>query len=58
MTDKPLALITGAAQGIGLACAEALIEDGYDVILSDINAEGVAAAGKKHTRKRNRRIYR
>jgi NAD(P)-dependent dehydrogenase (short-subunit alcohol dehydrogenase family) len=47
MTDKPLALITGAAQGIGLACAEALIEDGYDVILSDINAEGVAAAGKK-----------
>ncbi len=47
MTDKPLALITGAAQGIGLACAEALIEDGYDVILSDINSEGVTAAGKK-----------
>lgn len=47
MTDKPLALITGAAQGIGLACAEALIEDGYDVILSDINADGVVAAGKK-----------
>lgn len=47
MTDKPLALITGAAQGIGLACAEALIEDGYAMILSDINAEGVAAAGDK-----------
>ncbi|MFK7869041.1 MAG: SDR family NAD(P)-dependent oxidoreductase [Roseobacter sp.] len=47
MTDKPLALITGAAQGIGLACAEALIEDGYHVILSDINADGVAAAGSK-----------
>ncbi len=46
MTDKPLALITGAAQGIGYACAEALIEEGYDVILSDINAEGVAEAGK------------
>ena len=44
MTDKPIALITGAAQGIGLACAEALIEDGFDVILSDINADGVAAA--------------
>jgi NAD(P)-dependent dehydrogenase (short-subunit alcohol dehydrogenase family) len=47
MTDKPLALITGAAQGIGLACAEALIDDGYDVILSDINSEGVTAASKK-----------
>ena len=47
MTKKPLALITGAAQGIGLACAEALVEDGYDVILSDINAEGVAEAGEK-----------
>ena len=47
MTAKPLALITGAAQGIGLACAEALIDDGFDVILADINAEGVAAAGKK-----------
>ncbi len=47
MTDKPIALITGAAQGIGLACAEALKEDGFDVILSDINAAGVAqAAGR------------
>ncbi|SEK11002.1 3-oxoacyl-[acyl-carrier-protein] reductase FabG [Marinovum algicola] len=47
MTAKPLALITGAAQGIGYACAEALKDDGFDVILSDINAEGVAAAGEK-----------
>lgn len=46
MTKKPLALITGAAQGIGYACAKALSEDGYDVILSDINAEGVAEAAK------------
>lgn len=47
MTQKPLALITGAAQGIGYACAEALSEDGYDVILSDINAEGVTDAGER-----------
>ncbi|NNE88726.1 MAG: SDR family oxidoreductase [Silicimonas sp.] len=46
MTDKTRALITGGAQGIGYACAEALIEDGFDVILCDINAEGVASAAK------------
>jgi len=47
MTSKPIALITGSAQGIGLACAEALVEDGFDVILSDINADGVAASAQK-----------
>lgn len=47
MTQKPLALITGAAQGIGYSCAEALAEDGYDVILSDINVDGVTAAAAK-----------
>lgn len=47
MTKKPIALITGAAQGIGFSCAEALAEDGYHVILSDINAEGVTAAAEK-----------
>ena len=36
MTDTPIALISGAAQGIGLACAEALAEDGFKVILADI----------------------
>jgi NAD(P)-dependent dehydrogenase (short-subunit alcohol dehydrogenase family) len=35
--DKKLALVTGAAQGIGHACAEALKQDGFDVILSDID---------------------
>ncbi|MEM6387128.1 MAG: SDR family oxidoreductase [Pseudomonadota bacterium] len=36
MADKPLALISGAAQGIGLACAEALAADGYKVLLADL----------------------
>ena len=46
MTER-LALVTGAARGIGLACAEALAEDGFRVVLSDINADGVAEAAKK-----------
>ena len=47
MSDAPLALITGAAQGIGYACAEALQEDGMRVILSDINADGVSEAATR-----------
>ena len=31
-----LALVTGAAQGIGFACAKALSEDGFKVILADV----------------------
>ncbi len=36
MSDKPLALVTGGAQGIGLACAQALATDGHKIILADI----------------------
>ena len=47
MSDKPLALVTGGAQGIGLACAQALANDGARIILADINANGVHAAADK-----------
>ncbi|MDU8925828.1 SDR family oxidoreductase [Alisedimentitalea sp. MJ-SS2] len=44
---KRIALVTGAAQGIGFACAEALVADGFRVVLSDVNAEGLAEATAK-----------
>lgn len=47
MNEKAVALVTGGAQGIGLACAEAIAEDGARVVLADINADGVIAAAKK-----------
>lgn len=43
---KQIALITGGAQGIGYACAEALSEDGYQVILADVKDSVHAAAEK------------
>jgi NAD(P)-dependent dehydrogenase (short-subunit alcohol dehydrogenase family) len=40
-------VVTGAAQGIGFACARMLAEEGASVVLSDIKqAEGEAAAGR------------
>lgn len=33
---KPIALVTGGAQGIGLASAEALVEEGFQIVLADI----------------------
>ncbi|MEM1301445.1 MAG: SDR family NAD(P)-dependent oxidoreductase [Pseudomonadota bacterium] len=44
--SKPIAVVTGAAQGIGLACAEALTEDGHTCILVDVNGDGVRAAAQ------------
>ena len=47
MTDQTIALITGGAQGIGYACAEAIRENGARIVLADINAEGVKAAAQQ-----------
>ncbi|MGV6849490.1 MAG: SDR family NAD(P)-dependent oxidoreductase [Marinibacterium sp.] len=43
----PIALITGAAEGIGYACAEVLAEDGFRPILADIQADKVAEAAAR-----------
>ena len=47
MGDTPVALITGGAQGIGYACAEAIRESGALIVVSDINKVGVEEAANK-----------
>jgi NAD(P)-dependent dehydrogenase (short-subunit alcohol dehydrogenase family) len=43
--ENKVTIITGAAQGIGLACGERFAQEGARVVLADINAEkGEAAA--------------
>ncbi|MEI9906760.1 MAG: SDR family NAD(P)-dependent oxidoreductase [Actinomycetota bacterium] len=45
-SSRKLALVTGAAGGIGFATAEHLAKDGYDLFLIDFNAESLEEAKK------------
>ena len=44
--ENKTALVTGAAQGIGLAIAEALLEEGAQVVITDQNNEALTEAQK------------
>lgn len=46
-TDRPIALVTGGARGIGFACAQALAEDGARIVLADIDADGASRAASE-----------
>jgi glucose 1-dehydrogenase len=41
---QKVAIVTGASQGIGLACAHRLVQEGARVMLADIRPEGAEAA--------------
>ena len=41
--DQKIAIVTGAAQGIGAAIADVMVREGATVIIADMNAEAAAA---------------
>ena len=44
--NRPAAIVTGGARGIGLACAQALADAGFDILVADLAetaADGLAA---------------
>jgi NAD(P)-dependent dehydrogenase (short-subunit alcohol dehydrogenase family) len=47
MTTGPVAIVTGGAHGIGLACVQRLSRDGYHVVIADIDAEAGMKAAQK-----------
>ena len=51
------ALITGAAGGIGLGCAEAFAAEGCDLVLLDLDAQRVAAAAEDLAARSGRKVH-
>jgi len=51
------ALITGAAGGIGLACAEAFAAEGCDLALIDIDEKRLAAAARDLAKQSGRKVH-
>ena len=51
------ALITGAAGGIGLGCAQAFAKEGCDLVLLDLDAPRVTAAAKDLAERTGRKVH-
>ncbi len=51
------ALITGAAGGIGLGCAEAFAKEGCDLVLLDLDEPRVTAAAKDLAERTGRKVH-
>lgn len=51
------ALITGAAGGIGLGCAEAFAKEGCDMVLMDIDGPRLAAAAADLAQRSGRKVH-
>jgi 3-oxoacyl-[acyl-carrier protein] reductase len=47
LLEGRIAVITGGAQGLGYAIAQAFVKEGGKVVLGDVNAEGVVAAAQQ-----------
>lgn len=47
ISDKPVAIVTGGAQGIGLAICEAFGSAGYTVVIADLNADQAVAQAQR-----------